>query len=289
MRTMTAIVLFALAGAVTPAYATDPDLWERTVPLSGRATVHVITDDGRVRVGAWDRHEVGIRVTTRGWRINDRGVRVSESHEGDHVTLEVREPHFQFNFGIVLRSILVEVWVPRSADLAVQTGDGDVSIPAMEGRLDVTTGDGDISINAAKGAIHLRTGDGRIVATGLDGTLEARTGDGSVRIDGRFDALGLSSGDGNISAEVASGSRLSEAWSVVTGDGRVTLLVPPDLKAQINAHTGDGGITIDLPITVSGTVNRHDVHGTLNGGGPPLTLRTGDGSIHIAPVGAVAR
>ena len=287
MRTMSAVLLLVLAGATAvPARAAESvtgDRWERTVPVSARPTVRVITDDGRVRVGVWDRRTVGLRVTTRGWHISDRGVRVSESHEGDRVSLEVREPHFQFHFGITNHTILVEVWVPRSADLAVQTGDGDVSIPAVQGRLDVSTGDGDISVEGAKGVFHLKSGDGRIVATGLDGTLGAHTGDGSVRIDGRFDALDLSSGDGSITAEAAPGSRVNGAWSVGTGDGQVTLLVPRDLKADVSAHSGDGDITIDLPMTVSGTVNRHNVRGTLNGGGPPLTMHTGDGSIRLSP------
>jgi hypothetical protein len=56
----------------------------------------------------------------------------------------------------------------------------------------------------------------------------------------------------------------------------------PDLSADLELHTGDGHIGVDLPLTVNGTQNEHEVRGKLNGGGPSLTVRTGDGSIHVS-------
>jgi hypothetical protein len=50
----------------------------------------------------------------------------------------------------------------------------------------------------------------------------------------------------------------------------------------LELHTGDGHIGVDLPLTVNGTQNEHEVRGKLNGGGPSLTVRTGDGSIHVS-------
>jgi hypothetical protein len=37
----------------------------------------------------------------------------------------------------------------------------------------------------------------------------------------------------------------------------------------------------DFPIEMSGKLNEHVIHGRLNGGGAPITLRTGDGTIRI--------
>lgn len=285
MRTLAGILLLTLAGAtlgpVTPSSATN-DHWEKTFPVIGRPDLRIISDDGRVQVGIWDRPAIGLRVTTRGWKIGTGGVRITASHEGNRATLEVREPRFRFDFGVSIRSILVEVWLPRSADLDVVTGDGSVHVPGLQGRINVRTGDGHIVVEDAKGAITLKTGDGRINGSRLDGTLTARTGDGPVLVDGRFDALTLATGDGRITAEATSGSRIGEGWTIGTGDGALTLLVPPDLKADVSAHTGDGGITVDLPMMLRGRVTHHDVRGALNGGGPPLTLRTGDGSIRLA-------
>ena len=53
------------------------------------------------------------------------------------------------------------------------------------------------------------------------------------------------------------------------------------MHATLDVHTGDGGITVDLPVQMSGSVRDNALHGTLNGGGPELTVRTADGSVLI--------
>lgn len=50
----------------------------------------------------------------------------------------------------------------------------------------------------------------------------------------------------------------------------------------MDAHTGDGKITVDLPLATSSGIQGPPVSGKLNGGGPTLTIHTGDGSNHLA-------
>ncbi|MGA7842379.1 MAG: DUF4097 family beta strand repeat-containing protein, partial [Candidatus Acidiferrales bacterium] len=82
-------------------------------------------------------------------------------------------------------------------------------------------------------------------------------------------------------AQVSSGSKLANSWNLHSGDGHITLRVPSDLNAMLDAHTGDGSITLDIPIQVSGSLSHSSVRGKLNGGGPTLAISSGDGSIHI--------
>ena len=112
-------------------------------------------------------------------------------------------------------------------------------------------------------------------------TLRVHTGDGPIRVNGRFDQVQLETGDGRIEAEARSGSKIGSGWRVHTGDGNVTLRLPSDFSADIDAHTGDGRISLDLPVTVSGAITGHSVRGKLNTGGPELYIRTGDGSIRL--------
>jgi len=285
MRARAAILIALMvtgAGRPAPAAATATDRWEKSYPIARRAALHLRTDEGHVRVRPWDRREIAVRVSTIGWRIGERGVRIQERRTGDRVELEVRTPRIEVYFGIVVRSLTIEVWVPREADLALESDDGDVGLAAVRGQISVRSGDGRIALDGAGGRLSLRSGDGRIEGTGLDGTLEAGTSDGGIRVAGRFDALVLSSRDGGIVAEVEPGSRLTSAWSLSTGDGRLRLQVPGDLEADLEAHTGDGVIDLDLPLTLTAPVSRQDVRGTLNGGGPPLRLRSRDGSIRVA-------
>lgn len=278
---MLVVMLGAVGSWPAPASAVERDHWEKTYTTTGRPAVHLRTDDGHVRVRAWDRRDVAVRVSTVGWAIGDRGVRIAERQSGDRVDLEAVTPRYEVHFGILVRSLTIEVWVPRETDVALESGDGDVKVAGVSGQVSVRSGDGRIVAEDVAGRISLRSGDGRIVGTSLDGSLEAGTADGAIHVEGRFDALTLSSVDGSLIAEVRSGSRLARDWSLTTTDGRLRLELPRDLRAELDAHTGDGAIDIDVPLTRS-SVSRHDVHGALNGGGPPLRLRSGDGSVRVA-------
>jgi hypothetical protein len=79
----------------------------------------------------------------------------------------------------------------------------------------------------------------------------------------------------------ATGSTLAAGWRLETGDGNVSLEIPSDLSADVSLHTSDGHIDLDMPITTEGKIHENEVHGKLNGGGSSLTIRTGDGSIHL--------
>jgi len=100
-------------------------------------------------------------------------------------------------------------------------------------------------------------------------------------VRGRFELLDLSTGDGGIAAEVERGSTMAGAWSLHSGDGGITLRLPDDLGAELDAHTGDGGISLDFPVTVAGSLSHSTVRAKLGAGGPPLRLRAGDGSIRL--------
>jgi hypothetical protein len=257
-RSLIALFLLCAVGAALPAVA---DQWSKTYQLTGKPDLWVSTGDGSVRIDAWDEPRIEARMETVGWVIN-KDFQLIESQSGNQVKIEAKFPQ-NWGMNVGRRSLTVTIKVPR------------------ESNLDLHTGDGSMTVNGAKGDLRFHTGDGSIEARGLDGRLTASTGDGSVNIEGRFDLLDLHTGDGAIEASAKAGSTTAGPWSVRTGDGGVTLRVPADFRANIDARTGDGGITVDLPLTVSGTLKRTHVVGTVNGGGGALTLRTGDGAIRI--------
>jgi DUF4097 and DUF4098 domain-containing protein YvlB len=236
--------------------------WNKTYNISGKADLRVDVDDGGITVRAWDRNEISARVTTHGWQIGPE-VRITEQQSGDRVSLEVRTPRVHFSVGH--RSLKVELQVPR------------------ELRTEIHSGDGGISVNGLKGEIHLSSGDGAIEAESLEGLLQAKTADGHIRASGRWDRLDLETNDGSIEADVRTGSKMAASWRVRTGDGHITLRLPQDFSADLDAHTGDGRITVDFPVTVSGSLRTSEFRGKINSGGEPLIVQTGDGAIHIQP------
>ena len=236
------------------------DEWKKSFPVSARADLRIDVTDGSVDLRAWDRNEIDARVTTRGWKIGPE-VRITEHQSGGRLEIEVRTP--RISVGFALRSVHVELQVPR--DLLAE----------------IHTGDGKITAQGVKGEIHLSTGDGSIEADSVDGTFEAKTGDGRIRASGRWDRLDLETKDGNIEADARAGSKMAGRWRVTTGDGHVTVRLPDSFTADLDAHTGDGKITVDLPLTLSGKLGGSEARGKLNGGGETLVVRTGDGPIHL--------
>jgi hypothetical protein len=274
-------LLAGLAALLVPALPVQGDDWSRQYSLKGRPQLTVVTDDGSVQIETTDRPQIDARVTTRGWRIGPDDVTITESQVGDRVSIEVRTPRGHWGMDWGHRSLAVTLQVPRESDLDIRTGDGSVTVAPVSGRVRISTGDGSITAEGLRGEIRLHTGDGSIRATGLEGRLEADTGDGRMDVRGRFDLLDLRTGDGGIEAEAEPGSKMTGAWSLRSGDGGITLRLPDDLSADLDAHTGDGRITVDLPVTVAGSISTSSVRGKLGAGGPPLRVQTGDGSIRL--------
>jgi DUF4097 and DUF4098 domain-containing protein YvlB len=270
----------AALGTVTAPVARADD-WSKTYAISGRADLHVQTDDGDVTITSSDQKDIVAHVITSRYKIGDDGVHIEESQSGDSVNIRVRMPHFSFGFWGHSGSVRVELRVPRSLNLDINTGDGNVNAQPVAGNVRITTGDGNIKAMGLQGDLYMHSGDGHIEASELDGTLKVDTGDGHVTVGGRFDGLDLHTGDGNIDASALNGSKVANTWTLHSGDGHINLRVPSDLRADLEAHTGDGSITVNMDITVSGSLNHSSIHGKLNGGGGLLRLTSGDGSIHV--------
>ncbi len=277
-----ALLLAGIASAASAAQAQDDQHWSKTYQLNGRANLRVTTGDGDVVVTGADQPRIDARVTANGWKIGPNDVQIIESQSGNSVSIEVKVPHWGFSmFGGNHKSLRVEVSVPRELDLDVRTSDGNITALAVSGKIQFDTGDGNVTASNIQGDIRIHTGDGHIEGHNFDGSLDANTGDGNLRIDGRFDALALKTGDGNIEAQAGSGSKVANGWNLHSGDGHITLRLPGDLNAMLDAHTGDGSITLDIPIQVSGSLSHSSVRGKLNAGGPTVAISSGDGSIHI--------
>lgn len=284
----------------------DTDQWSKTFETDGSPQFRVTTSDANIRVETWEKSSIEARVTTRGWKIGEDGIRISDRQSGNTVEIDLRFP--RVIFGVHWnRTVDVEVRVPRStildiktgdgnvevrgiqADIRLHSGDGNIHIENVEGRLDASTGDGNIEIRGSKGDVKLETGDGKIDLESVDGTLRADTGDGPVRVSGRFDLLDLKTGDGRIEAEALAGSNMTSAWTLRTGDGNLSLRVPEDFSAEVDIHTSDGHIDLDMPVTVSGRTDKKTIRGRLNSGGQLLTLNTGDGSISLLKTSRTGR
>jgi hypothetical protein len=239
------------------------DEWSKTYNLSGKPELRIETSDANIKVTTWDQNTIEAKVVTERYKIGEGGIRVEEHQNGDSVEIDVHYPHHDVTFG----------WGNHRVDIIIQM--------PREGKVNLRTGDGKIDLAGLKGEMELHSGDGSENLEGLDGKLHASTGDGHISAHGRFDELELKTGDGHLEVRAGSGSTLATGWRLETGDGNVSLEIPSELAADVDLHTSDGHIDLDMPITTEGKIREGEIHGKLNGGGSPLVIHTGDGSIHL--------
>ena len=261
---------------------------DKQFSVTGAPELTVDTFDGSIEVRSWDRNEVLVEIERRaGDAVAAEALEVRATQEGNRIRIEAPRPRVSrevIAIGARMgRSVNFVISVPRRLTLQARTGDGSILADALTGTLAFDTGDGSIRASDLQGTIRLRSGDGSIALTGADGSVDAESGDGSLQLQGRMDILRAQSGDGSVRIEVEPGSDPRDDWTITTGDGSISLRLPPAFNAWIEAQSGDGSIN------VSGDRNgvqygddRRNYRGQFGTGGTAvLSLQSGDGSISV--------
>ena len=260
---------------------------EKRFTVKGTPVVRATTFDGSIHIQSWDKPEVLIEIEKRGpTREAVDALEVKSSQNGDTIEIEVPKPR-NVSFQVVGMGISptarLNVWVPKRADVRARSGDGSIVIENVNGSIEIPTGDGSIRANDIAGELTLSTGDGSVTVDGAEGRLTLDTGDGGVNVAGKLTGVKLHTGDGSIVYRAQPGTAMAEDWDITTGDGGVSIYLPADFGAELDAHTGDGTIRNDLDVEPSGSgqISRRTVRGRLGAGGRQLRIRTGDGSIRL--------
>ena len=274
----------AILFAAAPGRAA-PKVWDQDWSVGERPLVRVRVDDAHVRIHRGRDGRVATRVeferTTRGVVFGEGSPSVVFERSGNTVSIQARDPHGVGVIGYLDEHYTVDITVPREVELEIRSADGAIDCDSLEGRIQLESGDGAIRAHGIRGSVDVTSGDGRVIMDDLDGELRARVGDGHVTVSGRFDVLELRSADGRLDATARRGSKVAEAWSLESRDGAVVFRMPVDIAALLDARTRDGSLRVNLPIPSEGR-ERNAILGELNGGGPPLRLRTRDGSLTLA-------
>ncbi len=280
--TLSGLALFAALSAC----AQDADhSWSKGYPVTGKPTLSLETSDASVQFhSCGDCHAIKIHIDVVGRKLSD--YRLEEGQAGDAVHFTFKElPHIGVH--IVWHSERTTVTVETPAQLALQakTSDGNVTLSGLQGDLNLTTGDGDLDLDHVSGDLRIQSGDGHVKITDATGSIDARTSDGTLTVDGLFHALTLHTSDGGLDLNLREGTKLTEASTIQSSDGSVTVRVPKDFAADLSVHSSDGHVDCSLPLTIdhynSSGGEGHDVHGKVNGGGIPLTIHTSDGNVKI--------
>jgi len=213
--------------------------------------------------------------------------------------------------GLVARTAGGSIYVGDvNGDASLETSGGEIVTGAVAGALKAETAGGDIVVGGATGQVMARTAGGQIQIGPTGGSVRAETAGGSIRLQGARGHVVAETAGGSIDlleveaavrASTAAGRILAEfnctkktfgPSQLETSMGDVYVYLPTNLPLTIDAaiDTSAGReIHSDFPLAIQG--DKEELvpstlrgHGTLNGGGEVLKIRTVAGNIEIRKI-----
>jgi DUF4097 and DUF4098 domain-containing protein YvlB len=227
--------------------------------------------DGKVEVRVPRNYNIDIRTSGGDMVVGQlQGEARGKTSGGDIRLTELQGPVDMATSGGDVRVEQVE------GNTRLSTSGGDIEIARLNGDLDAKTSGGYIHLDDVVGKVVARTSSGNVIARGVRGDSELKTSGGDIRatIDGKI-AAHTSGGD--VTAELVGANR---GISVSSSGGDLTVRVPKNTGAELNAATSGGTVRTEIPVTTT-QMSEHKLTGTLNGGGNPIYARTSGGSIKV--------
>jgi hypothetical protein len=267
----------------TAAFAADSQ-FDRTLNVTGQSDLYVSTGSGDITLHAGSDSQIHVVGHVHaGWAmfgdVQGRIKRILESppivQNGNSIRVGESNDHDLFQN----ISIDYDITAPASVALNLHSGSGDITIDHLGRYLSATSGSGDVRAHGINGPAELGTGSGDIDLEEVGGgDIKAKTGSGNIKVQGLNGGLTARSGSGDIQAE----GHLIGAANLASGSGGIKLRLTPDAHFNLEASTGSGDIHVNFPGAPQQSDNsRHHLTAPINGGGPPLEIRTGSGDVEI--------
>ncbi|MGB7554179.1 MAG: DUF4097 family beta strand repeat-containing protein [Candidatus Korobacteraceae bacterium] len=301
MKKHCSAVFLALLLAPALLHARAEGHFDRTLTVSGTASLDITTGSGDITVKAGGSDKVVVHGTVRA--SNDW---FSSGESAIH-TVDSNPPIQQngnsirigYNLPEDVRrhvSISYEITVPADTAVQAHSGSGSLSVEGVRAEVQAETGSGEIRVRDVGGHSHVQTGSGSIRAENVaapfyahtgsgdieaeltgSGDVDVQTGSGGAHVRGVKGSLRAHSGSGDLSADGSVGG----PWNLHTGSGSIRLAVGTGSGFNLDVHTSSGSVHSDLPITVQGSMGNHELKGTVRGGGPDVEVSTGSGDVDI--------
>lgn len=256
-RHTSAFVTLAIGALVLAAPAWAEKQVDQSRPADADVTVSVENLSGSVRVEGWDQPEVKVTGT-----LGDDTEGLSFEGGRGSISIEVEIPEGRWGRRKDVESHL-EIWLPRGAELEVETVSASIRVTGVDGKLDLESVSGGVEarggsreaeLETVSGAIEFHGSgsevvaesvSGRVTLKGVAGRVEVNTVSGGVDVeaallgDGQFESV---SGEVRLAARLGSGSELE----VGAHSGNVTLSLDGEVSAHFEVNTFSGRIDNDF-------------------------------------------
>ena len=220
------------------------EIREQTLAPTGAPISIDGRQNGGVSVKGWDQNQILVRArvqtgapTAAEAEALGRQVRIETS--GAKIFASGPEGQKDYHW-----DVSYEVFVPRRADLSLETHNGGIAIADVNGRIDFSAVNGGVVLKRVGGAVRGSTTNG--------GLMIQLSGD---RWDG-------------------------ESLDVSTTNGGIVMSVPENYSAHLETGTVNGSVSTDFPVTVQGRLNKQ-LALNLGSGGATVKAMTTNGGVHL--------
>lgn len=228
----------------------------------GRVTLE--NTNGRVEISGWDQNKIEID----GERYASTDAVLKE------LKIEIRnEPN------------MIEIRTVRPSDHGFFSNTGatyTIHVP-RSARLDrVATTNGRIEVHDMEVGVRLRSTNGKILGERINGGVEAQTSNGGIELRAVQGGLTLKTTNGSIN--VIANHAPKETLRAETSNGSITLRLPADTVARVEASTSNSGVRSDFDVSGHVRMDRNHMSGDIgkaDGTRPLIDLRTSNGHISL--------
>ena len=176
---------------------------------------------------------------------------------GDELSVKAEMPSGSRPYGASFT-----ITIPESTSLSLSTTNGDINLTNTLGDINASTTNGNVELSGTTGAADISTTNGKLNVQVHSGAVEGTTTNGAVDCD--LAALGP-----------------TETVGLATTNGDVTLLLPADVSATIDATNTNGVITFNDFTVIYEVQTATHVRGRIGSGASTITITTTNGDITV--------
>ncbi|HET6680944.1 MAG TPA: DUF4097 family beta strand repeat-containing protein [Gemmatimonadaceae bacterium] len=176
--------------------------------------------------------------------------------------------------------VAIRITVPARVNVRARTGNGDLTARRVGGEIDIRSGNGKVEVTETAGRVVAHTGNGAVTVDRAGGPVDVRTGNGRITVVTASGPVVANTGNGEIDVTMNAIAGADD-MSFRTGNGDVTITLPPSIDADLELRTGHGTVSTDFPITVNGRLNPRQLRGRLGKGGRSIRVTSGNGDIEL--------
>jgi len=250
------------------------DHFQRSFAITQNGTLHVDNYKGTIHVTGSDGDQVVVDVTKRfeGGNDSDRkwwmeNTEVDFHNDSGRVSVEVKYPQWSCGFcwqgHDFSAQVELEIRVPRQINVNLESYKPDIKVAAVQGDIRIKSYKSPITIDSTTGSIRIDTYKDMVKLQNvtLRGPLEIK----SYKAD----------------AEV-SAKALGDSVTIEDSKGSTLLRVPQNAGLDVDYEGGRrASFRSDFPISSAAGSFGRSFHGSVNGGGTRLHLRTEKGSVSL--------